>query len=126
MLVIWGCDDIDLALWRIRSDLSGMQFENVTALAEGNVYFDGNVISHTILLADGSRKTLGVILPGEYHFGTEAAERMEIVGGDCSYVLDGTEESKEVPSGESFEVAANSGFTISVKDGACHYVCSFL
>ena len=124
--MIWGCDDIDLALWMIRSDLSGMQFENVTAFAEGNIYFDGNVISHTILLADGSRKTLGVILPGSYHFGTEAAERMEIVGGACAYVRDGTGESHEVPSGESFEVAANSGFTISVKDGACHYVCSFL
>jgi uncharacterized protein YaiE (UPF0345 family) len=67
-----------------------------------------------------------VILPGSYHFGTEAAERMEIVGGDCAYVRDGNGESHEVPSGESFEVAANSGFTISVKDGACHYVCSFL
>ncbi|MDA7514616.1 pyrimidine/purine nucleoside phosphorylase [bacterium] len=106
-------------------DFSAMQFENVTALAEGNVYFDGKVISHTILLADGARKTLGVILPGSYHFGTEAAERMEIVGGACSYVLDGSEESQEAPKGESFEVPANSGFTISVKE-ECHYVCSFL
>ncbi|MGJ8696696.1 MAG: pyrimidine/purine nucleoside phosphorylase [Verrucomicrobiaceae bacterium] len=103
-----------------------MQFENVTAVAAGNVYFDGKVISHTILLPDGSRKTLGVILPGSYHFGTEAAERMEIVAGSCSYVLDGSEESHSVPNGSSFEVPANSGFTITAADEPCHYVCSFL
>lgn len=103
-----------------------MQFENVTALAEGNVYFDGKVISHTILTESEERKTLGVILPGSYHFGTEAAELMEIVGGACSYVLDGTEENQDVPSGSSFNVPANSGFTITVAGEACHYVCSFL
>ena len=102
-----------------------MQFENVTALAEGNVYFDGKVISHTILLSDESKKTLGVILPGEYHFGTEAAELMEIIAGSCSYVLDGTETKNEVAAGSSFNVPANSGFTITVTE-PCHYVCSFL
>ncbi|MDB4435854.1 pyrimidine/purine nucleoside phosphorylase [Akkermansiaceae bacterium] len=102
-----------------------MQFENVTAIAEGNVYFDGKVISHTIITAEGERKTLGVILPGSYHFGTEAAELMEIVGGSCSYVLDGTEENHTVPSGNDFNVPANSGFTITV-EAECHYVCSFL
>ncbi|MGC6427705.1 MAG: pyrimidine/purine nucleoside phosphorylase [Akkermansiaceae bacterium] len=103
-----------------------MQFENVTALAEGNVYFDGKVISHTILTESGERKTLGVITPGTYHFGTEAAELMEIVGGECSYVLDGTEESHSVSAGSSFNVPANSGFTITVTGDACHYVCSFM
>lgn len=102
-----------------------MEFTNVTALAEGNVYFDGKVISHTILLADGSKKTLGVILPGEYHFGTEAAELMEIVGGSCQYALDGSEEKESVDAGSSFNVPANSGFTICVNE-PCHYVCSFL
>lgn len=103
-----------------------MQFENVTALAEGNVYFEGKVVSHAIVLADGSKKTLGVILPGSYHFGTEAAELMEMVAGGCSYVLDGTEDSVEVSAGESFNVPANSGFTITVEGEPCHYVCSFL
>ena len=103
-----------------------MTFQNVTALAEANVYFDGNVISHTILFPDGSRKTLGVILPGEYHFGTEAAELMEIVAGSCSVVLDHTEDSFSVSANSSFQVAANSGFTITVTDAPCHYVCSFL
>ncbi len=102
-----------------------MKFENVTALAEANLYFDGNVISHTILLSDGSRKTLGVILPGEYHFNTEAAERMEIVAGSCSYVLDDTSDVHNLTADSHFDVPANSGFTITVTE-ACHYVCSFL
>ena len=103
-----------------------MQFENVTALALGNVYFGGKVISHTILTAEGERKTLGVILPGSFYFGTEAAERMEIVGGACSYILKDTEETIWVPQGGSFEVPGNSGFTISVEGEPCHYICSFL
>gem|GEM_PF-174268 len=107
-------------------DIHAMQFENVTAIARGNVYFEGKVISHTILTSAGDRKTLGVILPGSYYFGTEAAERMEIVGGACSYLLKETEESVAVADGGSFEVPANSGFTISVEGEPCHYVCSFL
>jgi len=103
-----------------------MKFENVTAVAEGNVYFDGKVISHAIEMPDGAKKTLGVILPGSYHFGTEAAELMEIVSGACSYVLDGSEESIAVPADRSFNVPANSGFTITVEGEPCHYVCSFL
>ena len=103
-----------------------MEFNNVTAHAKANVYFEGNVVSHSIILADGSKKTLGVLLPGTYHFGTEAAELMEIVGGACEVVLDGTEESQAVPTDSSFKVPANSGFTITVADEPCHYVCSFL
>lgn len=102
-----------------------MKFQNVTAIAEGNVYFDGKVVSHTIILDNGSKKTLGVILPGEYHFGTEAAELMEIVSGSCNYRLDDSEENCSVKAEQSFNVPANSGFTISVTE-PCHYVCSFL
>jgi uncharacterized protein YaiE (UPF0345 family) len=105
-----------------------MQFENVTAVAKGNVYFDGKVVSHVIVLASGEKKSLGVIQPGEYHFGTDAAEIMEMVGEvGCSYVLDGTTETIEVPAGSSFSVTANSGFTITICTGvACHYVCSYI
>ena len=102
-----------------------MKYENVTAIAEGNVYFDGKVISHTIIEAGGAQKTLGVMLPGEYHFGTKAAEIMEIAAGGCSYVLDGTTESIEVPAGSSFNVPADSGFTMTAAE-TCHYVCSYL
>ncbi len=100
-----------------------MEFSNVTALAKANIYFDGKVVSHTIRFADGSKKTLGVIFPGSYHFGTAAAECMDI--GSCSYVLDGQTAKNDVAAGSSFEVPANSGFTIEVPV-SCQYVCSFL
>ena len=103
-----------------------MEFPNVTAVARANVYFEGRVVSHTIIAAGGSRKTLGLIYHGEYHFGTDAAERMDITDGACDVLLDGTLETKTYASGSFFEVPAKSGFTISVKDGICQYVCSFL
>ena len=103
-----------------------MEFSPVTAHAKANVYFEGNVLSHTIILNDGSKKTLGIIRPGSYHFGTAAAELMQITDGACEVVLDGSTVSTTYKTGEEFQVPANSGFTISVKDGLCQYVCSFL
>jgi purine/pyrimidine-nucleoside phosphorylase len=103
-----------------------MQFQNVTAVAKANVYFDGKVVSHTILFADGSKKTLGLIYPGKFHFGTEKAERMEIVAGECLVKLDGSAESKSYTAGTQFDVPANSGFDIEVTAGICEYVCSFI
>ncbi|MEY5012316.1 MAG: hypothetical protein RLY69_31 [Verrucomicrobiota bacterium] len=101
-------------------------FSNVTVDSKANIYFDGRVVSHTVHFDDGSRKTLGLIYPGKYHFGTAAPERMEIIAGDCELVLDGTDKTLEVEAGSSFDVAGNSGFTITVKDGICEYICSFL
>jgi purine/pyrimidine-nucleoside phosphorylase len=103
-----------------------MNFENVTAVAKANVYFDGKVVSHSILFGDGSKKTLGLIYPGEYHFGTDAAEEMAITDGACEVVLDGQEATASYAADTAFEVPAKSGFTIRVKDGICQYVCSFL
>lgn len=104
------------------------QFQNVTAVAKANVYFDGKVVSHSILFPDGSKKTLGLIYPGKYHFGTEKAELMEIVDGTCSVTLDGTPgPAKSYTGGQEFRVAAKSGFDIEVAPGGiCQYICSFL
>ena len=102
------------------------QFAGVTVLAKANVYFDGNVVSHTVLLPDQSKKTLGLIRPGSYYFGTGAAERMEIVAGECTVSQQGSQESKAYGAGTQFEVPANSGFTITVKADLCEYICSFL
>lgn len=102
------------------------QFDGVTVLAKANVYFDGNVVSHTVLFADKSKKTLGLIRPGSYFFGTAAAERMEIVAGECLVTLKDQTEVKTYGAGTFFDVAANSGFTIEVKSGLCEYICSFL
>jgi hypothetical protein len=105
---------------------SPVQFPSVTAVAKANVYFDGKVVSHTILFPDGSKKTLGLIYPGKFHFGTDQAERMEIVAGACSVKLDGQPVTKDYAAGQAFEVPAKSGFDIEVKAGLCEYICSFL
>ncbi len=102
------------------------QFAGVTVVTKANVYFDGNVISHTVHFADQSKKTLGLIRPGSYYFGTAAAERMEIVAGDCVVTQKDAKESKSYGAGTHFDVPANSGFTIAVKSGLCEYICSFL
>jgi len=103
-----------------------MEFANVTALAQANVYFDGKVVSHSLRFSDGSKKTLGLIYPGTYHFSTQAAELMQITDGACEVTLDGRSESGAYAAGAEFSVPANSGFTIKVSDGICQYVCSFL
>ncbi len=103
-----------------------MQFQNVTAVAKANIYFEGRVVSHTILFADGSKKTLGLIYPGKFHFGTDKAERMEIVAGECIVKLDGSAETLTYKAGTHFDVPANSGFDIEVAAGIGEYVCSFI
>ena len=102
------------------------EFPGVTAVAKANVYFDGKVVSHTVLFPDGSKKTLGLIYPGDFHFGTGKAERMEIVAGDCLVILDGGDAKMSYTAGQHFDVPANSGFDISVSGGICEYICSFL
>ncbi len=106
--------------------MSETAFTNVTVDTKANIYFDGRVISHSVHFADGSRKTLGLIYPGIYHFGTAAPELMEIISGASKVVLDGTDEALAISAGSSFEVPGKSGFTITVEDGICEYICSFL
>ncbi len=102
------------------------QFADITVLTKANVYFDGNVVSHTVLFRDGSKKTLGLIRPGSYHFGTVAPERMELVAGSCVVTVDGEKTAREYPTGSCFDVPGNAGFTIAVKEVLCEYICSFL
>lgn len=101
-------------------------FANVTVTAKANVYFDGKVVSHTVVLPDGTRKTLGLIYPGRFHFGTKDAERMEIVAGACRAKLDGGGDWRTYAAGGRLEVPANSGFTIEVPGAICEYVCTFI
>jgi purine/pyrimidine-nucleoside phosphorylase len=102
------------------------EFSGVTAIAKANVYFDGKVVSHSIVFPEGTRKTLGLIYPGTFHFGTNAAERMEIIAGACRVKPDGASAWKGYGAGEVFEVPAKSGFDIEVTAGICEYICSFL
>lgn len=100
-------------------------FENVTVTREANVYFDGQVTSRTITFADGSSKTLGIMLPGEYTFNTGAAEIMEILSGRLEFLITGSENWQTITGGESFEVPANSSFKLKIKE-ITDYCCSFL
>jgi len=110
-------------MYKRRNSMS--EFKNVTVVKKANVYFDGKVTSRTIVFADGSKKTLGVMLPGEYTFNTAAAELMEVLTGDVEVTIGGSAESKTVKGGEAFEVPANSSFTVKVKT-LMDYCCSFL
>ena len=102
------------------------EYPGVTLVAKANVYFDGKVVSHAFRLPDGSRKTAGIIFPGKFHFGTDKAERMEIVAGECRVKPDGQPDAKTYAAGQMFEVAAKSGFDIEIKSGLCEYVCTYL
>jgi len=100
-------------------------FENVTIEIEGNSYFDGAVTSRTVHFPDGSRKTLGFMLPGEYEFGTAEAELMEITSGELDVKLPDSSDWSTIHGGESFDVPANSKFQVKVKE-ITDYCCSYL
>jgi uncharacterized protein YaiE (UPF0345 family) len=100
------------------------EFKNVRVVKKANVYFDGKVSSRTIFLPDGSKKTLGIMLPGEYEFGTASKEIMEIFAGDLDVFLPGAEGWKTIREGESFEVPAQSKFRLKVKR-ITDYCCSY-
>ncbi len=100
------------------------QFSNVTVDRQANVYFDGKVTSRTLHFADGSRKTLGIMMPGEYDFGTDQRELMEIAAGDLEVRLPGSESWTRVGAGEAFEVPANARFGLRVH-ALTDYCCSY-
>ena len=101
------------------------EFNAVTVIREANVYFDGKVNSRTVLFEDGSKKTLGFMRAGEYSFDTDAAEVMEILGGEMDVKLPSASQWKTYQAGESFEVPAQSSFDLVVKTFA-DYCCSYL
>ncbi|RQP24832.1 pyrimidine/purine nucleoside phosphorylase [Piscinibacter terrae] len=95
-----------------------------TVTTRANVYFDGKCVSHTIELADGTRKSVGVILPSSLTFNTGAPEVMELVEGECRVKLAGAEGWTTYAGGQSFDVPGNSSFEIAV-DKPLHYICHF-
>ena len=101
------------------------EFKNVTIVKKANVYFEGKVTSRTVLFPDGSKKTLGIMMPGDYEFGTADKELMEILDGDLKVQLPGQDSWRPVKGGESFEVAANSRFKLKV-NRITDYCCSYL
>ena len=100
------------------------QYDKVSVVKKANVYFDGKCVSHTVVLADGTKKTVGVILPASLTFNTGAPEIMEGVGGSCRVKLKGESDWKAYSEGQSFNVPGNSSFEIAC-DKPYHYVCHF-
>ena len=100
------------------------QFENISVVKKANVYFDGKCVSHTVQFPDGTKKSVGVILPSTLTFNTGVAEIMETVAGGCRYRLKG-EDWKSSGAGQSFTVPGNSSFDIEVSGEPYHYICHF-
>ena len=100
------------------------QFDNVSVVKTANVYFDGKCVSHTVVLADGTRKSVGVILPSTLTFNTGAPEIMELLQGRCRVRMAGSDAWQEYAGGESFNVAGDSAFDIETLENL-HYVFHF-
>lgn len=100
-------------------------FENVNIIKKANVYFGGKVTSRTVIFGDGEKKTLGIMLSGDYEFGTGEKEIMEILTGSLDVLLPGDDKWKTVSAGESFEVPENSKFKLIVKE-LTDYCCSYV
>jgi hypothetical protein len=99
-------------------------FENVKVIKKANIYFEGKVTSRTVFLSNGEKKTLGIMLPGEYEFGTEVKELMEILGGELDVLLPDSQNWKTFKAGMSFEVPAKKSFKLKVKT-VSDYCCSY-
>jgi uncharacterized protein YaiE (UPF0345 family) len=100
------------------------QIDQVSVVKKSNIYFDGKCVSHTVILADGSKKTVGVIFPSSLTFNTGAPEIMEIVGGVCKVRMDGASDWQTYGAGQEFKVAGNSKFdieTVETLDYVCHF-----
>lgn len=101
------------------------EFQQVTVAKKANIYFDGKVTSRKLTFADGSVKTLGIMLPGEYQFGTDAPELMQIQAGALEVLLPGSDQWLTVTAGEQFAVPGNSSFSLKVHS-VTDYCCSYL
>jgi purine/pyrimidine-nucleoside phosphorylase len=104
--------------------MSTEQIVGASVATQANVYFDGKCVSHTVTLADGTKKSVGVVLPSQLTFKTGAPEIMECVAGSCEYKLAGSDSWKRSGPGDKFNIPGNSSFDIRVAE-AYHYICHF-
>ena len=101
------------------------EFKNVTVVKKANIFFDGQVTSRSVFFPDGSKKTLGVMQPGEYEFSTAGLEDLEILSGELKWQLKGDKEWQKVTAGETFSVPANNTFIMRVA-AVTDYCCTFV
>ena len=104
--------------------MSTTHLQNASITTQASVYFDGKCVSHSLTMADGSKKSVGVVLAAELTFGTSAPEIMECVAGACEYLLLGASDWASCQAGQSFSVPGQSSFQIRVAD-AFHYICHY-
>ena len=100
-------------------------FKNVNIEKKANYYFDGKVTSRNIIFSDGSTKTLGIMLPGEYQFNTSLKEIIEITSGEIEVLISEEQGWKDMSEGMSFEIPKNSSFKLKVSK-LFDYCCSYL
>jgi len=101
------------------------ELKNISIIKEANVYFDGKVTSRAIVLEDGTKQTLGIMLPGEYTFDTNQAEIMEMMSGELEIRLPNETEFRKLNTPETFNVPANSKFDLKIKT-VTDYCCSYI
>ena len=100
------------------------KIDGVSIATHANVYFDGKCVSHSLTLADGTKKSVGVILASTLTFNTGAPEIMECVGGACEWRMAGAPGWTAQRSGDKFSVPGHSAFEIRVTE-TYHYICHF-
>jgi uncharacterized protein YaiE (UPF0345 family) len=101
------------------------RFDDVTVICKANIFFEGKVISHTVLFKDGRKKTIGLIHPGSFKFNTEVPEKMEITAGNCWVRRAGEKQWNGFSAGSCFQVPRESWFEIIVDGNIVEYICSF-
>ncbi|MCC0662650.1 pyrimidine/purine nucleoside phosphorylase [Clostridioides sp. ZZV15-6597] len=101
------------------------EFRNVNAVKKANVYFDGKVSSRVLIFPNGERKTLGLMLPGEYTFSTREEEIMEMLAGSMDVKLPGSNEFVTYTEGQKFNVPSDSSFDLKVTE-VVDYCCSYI
>ena len=101
------------------------KFDSVSVVAKANVYFDGKVVSHTVFMPGGQKKSIGLIYPGTFKFNTDGPELMEMTAGSAKVKLAGETQWKTYAAGTSFRVPGKSHFEIAVDSGIAEYVCTF-
>ena len=101
------------------------RFDDVSVICKANMYFEGKVVSHTVLFKDGKKKTIGLIQPGSFKFNTDAPEKMEIIAGSCLVRRAGEKQWNSFSTGENFQVASQSWFELIVDGNIMEYICSF-
>lgn len=101
------------------------ELKNITIIKEANIYYEGKVTSRSITLADGSKQSLGIMMVGEYTFGTQEAEIMEMMSGELEIRLPNESEFRTLNTPETFEVPANSSFDLKIHT-VTDYCCSYI